>query len=648
AKDAAQCRLQDPGTASTPVAKDAAQCRLQDPGTASTPVAKDAAQCRLQDPGTASTPVAKDAAQCRLQDPGTASTPFAKDAAQCRLQDPGTASTPFAKDAAQCRLQDPGTASTPFAKEECRLQAARNSAVPSVAGEMSAEISCATASFIATAKIADTATYFLPVGISRVAALAPRLALCRRRVLHFVSCIVCGVRGGGRERNVEAPGKSLSDRTEAVGDNWALAPAPNIRGTKSRRANEAEATLKPACPQPSRLPLSRRNGQDDVPAATPETAYVSARRRKKSRIKSRARSRRSRAVTSSLANQVFNERTNVDLESLVSQSSKHQDDGDKEHRYKCDNQHFCLVVDIMRQLTGRRKDGAINLPTDSRRSGAREGREEEQAARARTKWRDSWLDSAPDTRLRSACCCFFALWLIDIGVDDGGGPQAWFQSLPLVTRYWFGGALLATCAGNFGFISVMKLIYVWDDIWTNFAIWRLLTPFLFVGKFDFNTLMCLYMLQSFSQRYETEPYNTGAGGGTADYVAMIMRHPTAPASIWGIQMKAIYLPFAYVALSVLMGGAFSDLVHGIAVGHFYYFIVDVVPLVYGKDYFHTPQFLIDQLGVGAYIPAPTAEGRGGVGNNTWAPPGRANPPSDPARPARGHDWGNGGQRLGAS
>lgn len=84
------------------------------------------------------------------------------------------------------------------------------------------------------------------------------------------------------------------------------------------------------------------------------------------------------------------------------------------------------------------------------------------------------------------------------------------------------GALLATCAGNFGFISVMKLIYVWDDIWTNFAIWRLLTPFLFVGKFDFNTLMCLYMLQSFSQRYETEPYNTGAGGGTADYVAMIM------------------------------------------------------------------------------------------------------------------------------
>merc|ERR1712157_20739 len=146
------------------------------------------------------------------------------------------------------------------------------------------------------------------------------------------------------------------------------------------------------------------------------------------------------------------------------------------------------------------------------------------------------------------------------------------------------------------------------------------------------------MLQSFSQRYETEPCNTGAGGGTADYIAMVMfgmvsilatypfmgavlpvppvfartlmfyilyvwskRHPTAPASIWGIQMKAIHLPFAYLALNVLMGALYADLLHGIAVGHLFYFLVDVVPIVYRKDLLHTPQFLIDQLGVGAYV-----------------------------------------------
>ena len=93
-----------------------------------------------------------------------------------------------------------------------------------------------------------------------------------------------------------------------------------------------------------------------------------------------------------------------------------------------------------------------------------------------------------------------------------------------------------------------------------------------------------------------------------------------------------------------MGGMYADILHAIAVGHVFYFLVDVVPLVYGKDLLHTPQFLIDQLGVGAYV-APAATG--GTGNNTWQPPGRANPPSDPARPARGHNWGSGGERLGS-
>lgn len=89
-------------------------------------------------------------------------------------------------------------------------------------------------------------------------------------------------------------------------------------------------------------------------------------------------------------------------------------------------------------------------------------------------------------------------------LDDTGGLQAWFQSLPLVTRCWFGGALVTTCAANFGLISPMQLIYMWDNIWEKFEVWRFATPFLFIGKFDFNTLMALYMLQSFSQRYETE------------------------------------------------------------------------------------------------------------------------------------------------
>lgn len=272
------------------------------------------------------------------------------------------------------------------------------------------------------------------------------------------------------------------------------------------------------------------------------------------------------------------------------------------------------------------------------------------------------------------------------GVDDGGGPQAWFQSLPVVTRYWFGAALLTTCAANFGFVDPMKLIYVWDNVWNDFQIWRFISPFLFVGKFDFQTLFALYMLCSFSQRYESEPYNTGAGGGTADFAFAMMfgiaatlatfpligmlvptppmfartltffviyvwskRHPTAPANIWGIPMKAIHLPFAYLALNVLMGNLYADLLHGICVGHLFYFLVDVVPVVYGKDVLHTPQFLIEKIGVGAYVAPVEQAGRGGgaAGNNTWRPPGRADPPQDPGA-SRGHNWGGGGRALGAN
>lgn len=268
-------------------------------------------------------------------------------------------------------------------------------------------------------------------------------------------------------------------------------------------------------------------------------------------------------------------------------------------------------------------------------------------------------------------------------IDDTGGPQAWFNSLPVITRYWFGGALLTTVACNFGFLPIMKVIWMWDKVWDNFEIWRFLTPFLFVGKFDFNTLMALYMLQSFSQRYEMEPYNTGAGGGTADYAFALMfgiisifltypimgmllpappvfartlmmfvlyvwskRHPTSPTSIWGVQFQAIYLPFAQIGLSIVMGGMYTDLVHGMACGHLFYFLVDVVPIVYGKDVLHTPQFLIDHIGVGAYVSP--ANNTGATGSNVWSPPGRTNPPVDPARPSRGHDWGSGGQRLGSS
>ena len=107
---------------------------------------------------------------------------------------------------------------------------------------------------------------------------------------------------------------------------------------------------------------------------------------------------------------------------------------------------------------------------------------------------------------------------------------------------------------------------------------------------------------------------------------------------------------------MLLGNPYWDILAGIGLGHVYYFIVDVYPLVYGKDLLHTPQFLINFFGIGEYVPhvAP-AGGYGGVGG---ARPGSVRAPSDPSGPSgggrggsgggrSGHNWG-GGRRLGDS
>lgn len=187
-----------------------------------------------------------------------------------------------------------------------------------------------------------------------------------------------------------------------------------------------------------------------------------------------------------------------------------------------------------------------------------------------------------------------------------------------------------------------------------------------------------------SVRYESgSPFNTGAGGGTADYIfamlfaAVLMlltyplvvmtfpmppmfcknlvffvmyiwskRNPTAQANIWGVPVQANYLPFAYLGLTVFMGKPYFDLLHGLLIGHLYYFLADVYPQVAGTNVLVTPAFLVDKFGIGTYRPAPDAvnpadappgEGgnRGGIGDDN----------NNNAR-AAGHTWGTGGQALG--
>lgn len=104
-----------------------------------------------------------------------------------------------------------------------------------------------------------------------------------------------------------------------------------------------------------------------------------------------------------------------------------------------------------------------------------------------------------------------------------------------------------------------------------------------------------------------------------------------------------------------MGNPYMDMLHGMAIGHLYYFAVEVIPLAYGKDFLHTPNFLIDYFGVGEYTPTappPTTSNNnnrfgtvGGGGHNTTGGGGGSNRSSTGGG---SHSWGTGGQRLGAN
>jgi len=288
--------------------------------------------------------------------------------------------------------------------------------------------------------------------------------------------------------------------------------------------------------------------------------------------------------------------------------------------------------------------------------------------------------------------------------NTGEGPWDWFRSLPIVTQYWVGTTLIITLAVNLKFLDVMKIVFIWDNIIHKFEIWRILTCFCFAGYFKgMECIIQLYLCYNYSKMYETNnPFNTGGGGGSADYLfmwilggitmivtqpllAMVIplgsylytsamiymvlyvwskRHMDGQVSFWGIPVKAMHLPFVLAGFALFTGGDLFSILHGIFIGHVYYFMVDVAPRMYGKEFIQTPRFFIEKLGTGVFIPnaAPAApqpsatnnRGWGGVnslgttssggGNNNTATTQRAGGTTQST--GRAYSWG-GGNRLGS-
>jgi Der1-like family len=79
-------------------------------------------------------------------------------------------------------------------------------------------------------------------------------------------------------------------------------------------------------------------------------------------------------------------------------------------------------------------------------------------------------------------------------INNQNGPTQWFQSLPIITQYWFGATVVLTLAGNFKVIDMMQFIWDWPSIRTNFELWRMLTCFCYAGPFELTTVFTVCTL----------------------------------------------------------------------------------------------------------------------------------------------------------
>jgi len=213
-------------------------------------------------------------------------------------------------------------------------------------------------------------------------------------------------------------------------------------------------------------------------------------------------------------------------------------------------------------------------------------------------------------------------------VGHGNTPQDFFYSLPPITKAYLVAALASTALTSLGTINITSLLFIWDNIWKDFEIWRIITGFTYFGGFSFNFLIQLFLLVSYSSRYELSPFNTGGGGTSADYAVMLAfgmvvlmfigvffdfvilgpclvfmimyvwsrKEPQTPVSIFGFQFLAMNLPWVLLVFNILTGNSIIIPLIGIITGHLYFFIISVIPEVYRVQLLKTPLFVIQFFG----------------------------------------------------
>nr|ACI66850.1 Derlin-1 [Salmo salar] len=241
--------------------------------------------------------------------------------------------------------------------------------------------------------------------------------------------------------------------------------------------------------------------------------------------------------------------------------------------------------------------------------------------------------------------------------------ESFLYSMPRLTKYWFTLSLVFTLVGRFNpsFYAYFELTY--ESAVKNFEVWRFFTsaltfPLNSQGK-GYTFLITMYLLYNMSSSLQKGDYSEREG----DYFYLLLicsallwvvalfiipigfvweslvmsilyiwaqlNADTEVSFLFGIRIKAMYLPYVIFGLEfILFFGGLMTLI-GIVVGHIYFFLAYKYPIEFGgRDFIVTPEF------IKRFLPNVVEKGP----NRTAINPRQT---ADSSTNTRGHSWGRG-------
>lgn len=240
-----------------------------------------------------------------------------------------------------------------------------------------------------------------------------------------------------------------------------------------------------------------------------------------------------------------------------------------------------------------------------------------------------------------------------------GSPEQWFNELPPVTKVYLISTFMTTVLLTLGFLDPANLGLDFWMIWNKFQIWRFVTSFICLGGFGMGFLFALVLLVRYSTAYEQNPFRSGGTSETADYVFMLMfgismmsvisyflvmpfmarplifmivyvwsrMNAGQAVKLFGFALKGIHIPWAFMAIHILLGSSpVGDLI-GISVGHMYYFLLEILPVTHGTQLLSTPEFVSNMFESAQY-------------STSYTPAGERTQAARPASQSS-HRWGSG-------